>query len=53
MAVTRFLILAVLGAALVAVGVGLVYLPAGLIAAGGELIAAAYVGVYLHRGAVQ
>jgi uncharacterized membrane-anchored protein YitT (DUF2179 family) len=42
-------LLAVVGAVLVAVGVGLVYVPAGLIAGGVECVAAAYVITYLAR----
>jgi len=41
-------LLAALGAAAVAVGAGLVYLPAGVIAAGVEALAAAYVIGYLE-----
>lgn len=41
------LILAVLGAVLVAVGFGFVYMPVGLIVAGGEALAGAYVILYL------
>lgn len=45
----RLLVLAaLLGATLVAVGVGLWALPAGLIVAGAELLAGAYVGAYLR-----
>lgn len=40
--------LATLGAAGLALGVGLVYLPAGVIAAGVESLAAAYVIGYLE-----
>jgi len=44
------LILAVLGAVLVAVGVALSFtVPIGLIVAGGELLAAAYVARYLEN----
>ena len=42
------LLLAVLGALAVAAGVGWIYPPAGLIAAGVELLAAAYVIRYLE-----
>jgi len=38
---------AVAGAAAVATGVGLIYLPAGVIAAGVEAVAGAYVVAYL------
>jgi hypothetical protein len=40
-------VLAAVGAALVAAGVGLVFLPAGVIVAGVEMIAAAYVAGYV------
>lgn len=40
-------VLAVLGALMVAAGIGLVYLPAGVIAAGVLLLAGAYVIGYL------
>ena len=42
------LLLAVLGAVAVAAGVGWIYPPAGLIAAGVELLVAAYVIRYLE-----
>jgi hypothetical protein len=42
--------LAGLGAATLAAGIGLIYLPAGVIAAGIESIAGAYVIAYLGRG---
>ena len=42
------LILAVVGALLVAAGVGLIFLPAGLIVGGLEAIAAGYVIAYLR-----
>jgi hypothetical protein len=42
------LLLAVLGALVVAVGVALIYPPAGVIVAGLELLAAAYVIRYLE-----
>lgn len=45
-----YLLLAVFGAALVAGGVGLWSFPAGLVAAGVELVAAAYVGAYFKNG---
>jgi hypothetical protein len=41
-------LLSVFGAAAVAAGVGLVYLPAGVVAGGVELLAAAYVIGYLE-----
>lgn len=41
-------ILAVLGALVVAIGVGMVFLPAGVIAAGVELLAGAYLVAYLE-----
>lgn len=53
MALTVYVILAVVGAVLVALGAGLIFLPAGLIVAGGESLAGAYIGVYLHRGAAS
>jgi hypothetical protein len=37
----------ILGAALVAAGVALIYPPAGLITAGAELIAGVYAGAYI------
>lgn len=43
---TLFMILAAVGAALVAVGVGLWSPPGGLVAAGLELVGVAYVGAY-------
>lgn len=42
-----WLVLAILGAALVAAGVGLWFIPAGLVVAGLECLAGAYVGAYL------
>jgi hypothetical protein len=44
----RAVLLAVLGAVVVAVGVGMVYLPAGVIVAGLELVGASYVFGYLE-----
>ncbi len=41
--------LAALGAAGVAAGIGLIYMPAGVIAAGVESVAGAYVIAYLGR----
>lgn len=45
---TVIVMLALLGAALIAVGVGLIFLPAGVIVGGIELVAAAYVIRYLE-----
>lgn len=42
-----FALLAILGAAAVAVGAGMIFLPAGLIVGGVEAVAAAYVAAYL------
>lgn len=42
------LILAALGALLVAVGAGMIFLPAGVVVAGSFLIAAAYIRRYLE-----
>lgn len=48
MALKLYVALAIVGAVLVAVGAGLIFLPVGLIVAGGESLAGAYVGVYLQ-----
>jgi hypothetical protein len=42
------LALAILGALVIALGAGMVYLPAGVVVAGLELLAAAYVVRYLE-----
>lgn len=47
MAVRFAVVLAVLGSAAVAVGVGLAYLPAGVIVGGLEMLASAYAVAYL------
>ena len=47
---TLYLVVAVLGAVLIAGGVGLWSPPAGLVAAGVELVAAAYIGAYFNNG---
>lgn len=47
---TLYLILAAVGAVLIAAGVGLWSSPAGLVTAGAELLAAAYVGAYFKNG---
>lgn len=43
-----FLLIAIMGAALIAAGVGLWSPPAGLVVAGAELLGGAYVGAYLQ-----
>ena len=47
---TLYIVVAVLGAALIAGGVGLWSTPAGLVAAGAQLVAAAYIGAYFNNG---
>lgn len=42
------LILAIIGAAIIAAGIALIYLPAGIITAGLLLVAAAYIARYLE-----